>query len=139
MASRTGADTRAGSGGGPLTPIHHPPPIGYNQSRIGAAPEPSTRGAPERLPMADVEKSRTIRAPIAAVWAALTDVDGIEGWMGVGQVQELDLTIGGRFAFFGGSPPGAFTVIDRPHRLAYTWRQAEWPAGGADSRGQWGL
>lgn len=89
--------------------------------------------------MADVEKSRTIRAPIAAVWAALTDVDGIEGWMGVGQVQELDLTIGGRFAFFGDSTTGAFTVIDRPRRLAYTWRQAEWPAGWADSRVEWEL
>ncbi len=86
-----------------------------------------------------VEKTRSVRAAIDEVWAALTDAETIEGWMGAGEVKSVDLRVGGSYSIFGGSTTGSFTVIEAPRRLAYTWRQAEWPADWEDSLVEWDL
>ena len=89
--------------------------------------------------MAKIEKSVYIAAPIGKVWAALTDLKSIEGWMGKDSVAEVTLKEGGRYQVFGGETTGKFTRIRPPHSLEYTWRQANWPAEWADSRVHWEL
>ena len=89
--------------------------------------------------MADIEKNVQIAAPIEKVWAALTDPVSIRGWMGEDSAVEVDLKVGGRYRLFGGDTTGAFTVIERPHTLEYTWRQGEWKKAWPDSVVHWEL
>ena len=88
--------------------------------------------------MTDVEKKLQIKAPIEKVWAALTDPVRIGAWMDDDSVQ-VDLAIDGRYVFFGGETTGAFTRIDAPRHLEYTWRQAGWSKTWQDSLVKWTL
>jgi uncharacterized protein YndB with AHSA1/START domain len=77
---------------------------------------------------------RVFAAPITATFDAWTTVEVLRRWWpaGVGwdtPVAELDVRVGGRLrlvmrdlngAEFGGE--GHYVVIERPHRLAFTWR-----------------
>lgn len=88
--------------------------------------------------MSDVEKNVLINAPIDAVWAALTDPLSIGGWMDDDSVQ-VDLKVDGRFALFNRETTGAFTRIEQPNHLEYTWRQSGWQKDWADSLVRWEL
>jgi uncharacterized protein YndB with AHSA1/START domain len=89
--------------------------------------------------MEPIVRQVRIRAPLEAIWAALTQPAVIHGWMGADSVVQIDLRVGGRYRLFAGDTSGTFETIDEPTGLAYTWRQAEWPADWADSRVQWHL
>jgi uncharacterized protein YndB with AHSA1/START domain len=89
--------------------------------------------------MESVIKEIVVRAPLQSVWSALTEVEAIRGWMGAESEVEVDLRPGGRYRLFGGETTGEFRVIDPPHRLAYSWRQGEWPAAWKDSLVEWEL
>lgn len=87
---------------------------------------------------AQIKKHLTIAAPIQKVWAALTDAKSIGAWMGDDAVKST-LRKGGGYALFGGETTGKFTVIKKPTRLEYTWRQHEWKKEWADSVVRWEL
>jgi len=89
--------------------------------------------------MESVVKEIVVRAPLQSVWSALTEAEAIRGWMGDESEVEVDLRPGGRYRLFGGETTGEFRVIDPPHRLAYSWRQGEWPAAWKDSLVEWDL
>ena len=89
--------------------------------------------------MTAITKHLDIAAPLDKVWAALTDTRSIEGWMGEGTVADLDLKVGGSYGWFGGDTTGRFTLIEKPNKLEYTWRQHAWPAAWADSVVGWEL
>lgn len=44
-----------------------------------------------------------------------------------------DPQVGGRFQAWGGFISGTYTVLDRPHRLAFRWRTIEFDADAEDS------
>lgn len=90
------------------------------------------------MPNDDVIKEILISTPIQDVWVALTTPNIIAAWMGDDSVV-IDLTVGGRYAFFGGETTGVFTRIEAPYRLAYTWRQAGWSPDWAASLVEWEL
>jgi uncharacterized protein YndB with AHSA1/START domain len=89
--------------------------------------------------MPDIEKKMEIAVPIERVWAALTDPATMRGWMGNDDRLEVDLRMGGRFRLFGGETSGAFTRIQKPNSLEYTWRQKDWHADWPDSLVRWEL
>jgi uncharacterized protein YndB with AHSA1/START domain len=89
--------------------------------------------------MSEIEKQIQIAAPIERVWAALTDPVAIYGWMGDDSTVEVDLRVGGRYWLFGGETTGAFTRIEKPNVLEYTWRQGEWRTNWPDSLVHWEL
>jgi uncharacterized protein YndB with AHSA1/START domain len=89
--------------------------------------------------MADIEKDVHIEAPIEAVWAALTEPADIMAWMGEDSEVAVDLRVKGPYQFFYGATTGAFTEIEAPRRLAYTWRQQEWQPDWPDSVVRWEL
>jgi uncharacterized protein YndB with AHSA1/START domain len=86
----------------------------------------------------DIRKEVVVKAPIARVWAALTDPAEIGAWMDDDEV-EVELKPGGRIALFGGVTTGTVQSVTAPTSLAYSWRQAEWPAKWADSVVRWEL
>jgi uncharacterized protein YndB with AHSA1/START domain len=88
--------------------------------------------------MTDIQIELQIAAPIEAVWATLTDPATISQWMADDAV-EVDLRIGGRYAFFGRETTGAFTEVQAPQVLEYTWRQSSWLGEWADSVVRWQL
>jgi uncharacterized protein YndB with AHSA1/START domain len=88
--------------------------------------------------MADVEKRVVIKAPITRVWKALTDPRTIGEWM-LDSLVEVDLQVGGKYAFFGEDTTGTITALAAPNTLEYTWRQSGWPEGWADSVVRWEL
>lgn len=88
--------------------------------------------------MADIEKNTRMAAPIDKVWDALTNPTSIRGWMGDDTVV-VELRVGGHYQFFGGSTTGVFTKIEKPDKLAYTWRQGEWQKDWPDSLVSWEL
>jgi uncharacterized protein YndB with AHSA1/START domain len=88
--------------------------------------------------MAEIVKNRVIQAPLEQVWAALTDPRTIGEWM-LDSLVEVDLQVGGKYAFFGGETTGTFTAIAAPNRLEYTWRQSGWKNEWADSNVRWEL
>ena len=89
--------------------------------------------------MADIEKNVRIAAPIEKVWAALTYPTSIRGWMGDDSTTAVDLQVGGHYQLFGGETTGVFTQIEKPNKLAYTWRQGEWHKDWPDSLVSWEL
>lgn len=88
--------------------------------------------------MKAIIKDRVIRAPIDRVWAALTDPRTIGEWM-LDSLVEVDLQIGGKYAFFGGETTGTFTAIAAPNTLEYTWCQSNWSDEWSDSMVRWEL
>lgn len=89
--------------------------------------------------MAKIEKDVHIAASIERVWAALTGAQALAAWMGTSSPPRIALQPGGEYEFFDGSTTGKITTLIPPHSLAYTWRQAEWPAEWADSLVRWEL
>jgi len=89
--------------------------------------------------MSDIEKNIKIAAPIEKVWEALTDPTAIRGWMGEDSTVEVDLKVGGRYRLFEGDTTGAFTRIEKPNTLEYSWRQGEWDKAWLDSLVCWEL
>jgi uncharacterized protein YndB with AHSA1/START domain len=88
--------------------------------------------------MSVIEKNLHIAAPIGKVWAALTDPQAIDRWMYDNTVQ-VDLRVGGRYTLFGGETMGAFTLVEQPYVLEYSWRQNGWRKEWADSLVRWEL
>lgn len=88
--------------------------------------------------MTDIEKKLHIAAPIANVWAALTDPAAIGGWMGSNGLK-FELKPGEKYAFFGGETTGKLTEVAAPRVLEYTWRQSSWKKSWRDSVVRWEL
>jgi uncharacterized protein YndB with AHSA1/START domain len=80
-----------------------------------------------------VRIERTFDAPAEEVFDAWTSPEVIKRWFRPGDgwqepSAEVDLRVGGKFSVVMRDPDGApvsaggeFTLIERPHRLAYTW------------------
>ena len=76
---------------------------------------------------------RTFQAPVELVFDAWTNADVLRRWLHVGPdwetpVAEADLRVGGRIRIVMRDPHGAehgasgeYQLIDRPHRLVFTW------------------
>jgi uncharacterized protein YndB with AHSA1/START domain len=81
----------------------------------------------------EVRIERTFDAPAEEVFDAWTSPEVIKRWFRPGDgwqepSAEVDLRVGGKFQVVMRDPDGApvraggeFTLIERPHRLAYTW------------------
>ena len=69
-----------------------------------------------------IERELVINAPVARVWAAITESDQIMKWLG--DFAEIDLRPGGRMVF-GWSAHGRFNavidVVEPASRLVYRW------------------
>src|SRR5689334_7969432 len=90
--------------------------------------------------MADeIIKDVTLAAPIERVWSALTNPASMQGWLGPDNKLSVDLKVGGKYVIFDGETTGAFTQIDKPNLLEYTWRQSTWDANWPDSIVRWEL
>ncbi|MBI3954296.1 MAG: SRPBCC domain-containing protein [Chloroflexi bacterium] len=85
-----------------------------------------------------ITKQVTISRPIEQVWDALVDAASIAAWQGGGEVKS-NARVGGRYAIFDGATTGKFTLVERPARLTYTWRQDNWEAAWPDSVVSWRL
>ena len=85
-----------------------------------------------------IDKELVIKAPVAKVWAALTDPEAIGAWMGDDSVK-IALRVGGKYALFGGVTTGKITAVEKPSVLEYTWRQAEWEKSDPDTLVRWEL
>jgi uncharacterized protein YndB with AHSA1/START domain len=82
---------------------------------------------------------RTFQAPIEAVFDAWTNADVLRSWLHVGPdwetpIAEADLRVGGRIRIVMRDPHGAehgasgeYRLIERPHRLVFTWAFDEHP------------
>lgn len=78
-----------------------------------------------------VEVRREYAHPPERLFDAWTDAEGMRAWMRPGPTEdvraELDVRVGGAYTiemiFDEGSivHTGQYTVVDRPHRLAFTW------------------
>lgn len=88
--------------------------------------------------MSQVQKYRLVVAPIAQVWAALTDPAAIAAWMGDDAVLS-EARAGGSYACFNRATTGRYTRFEPPHTLECTWRQSSWPPEWPDSRVRWEL
>jgi glutathione S-transferase len=75
---------------------------------------------------------RTIKAPAARVFDAWTQPEQLRRWWGPRPVTcsaaELDVRVGGAYRIANQLPNGSvlwisgtFEVVERPHRLVYTW------------------
>jgi len=80
--------------------------------------------------------TRVIPATAETLFSAWTDPDELKLWWGPKGVQctfaEIDLKVGGRYRIGNQLPDGSvlvisgeFELVDRPHRLTYTWRLDE--------------
>lgn len=88
----------------------------------------STAGAP------GLRIERVFAAPIARTFDAWTSVEVLRRWWPAGAgwgtpVAEVDVRVGGRLRLVMRDPDGdlaggegRYVVLDRPHRLAFTWR-----------------
>jgi len=110
-----------------------------------AAPEKATVRVPKepaalkkKAAVPAIDKELVIKAPVAKVWAALTDPETIGAWMGDDSVK-VSLKVGGKYALFDGVTTGKITAVERPSVLEYTWRQAEWEKSDPDTLVRWEL
>jgi uncharacterized protein YndB with AHSA1/START domain len=73
----------------------------------------------------EVEREVEVEAPAAAVWHALVEPGGLDGWFGA--ASRLDPVPGGRALFWDDDEIRFAEVIeaDPGHRLTWRW----WPAG----------
>jgi uncharacterized protein YndB with AHSA1/START domain len=89
---------------------------------------------------------RVFDAPVTAVFDAWTSVDALRAWWPAGPgwdtpVAEVDPQVGGTLRLVMRDPDGAefggegrYLVLDRPHRLAFTWRWDDPALGAHDQR-----
>jgi uncharacterized protein YndB with AHSA1/START domain len=89
---------------------------------------------------------RTFAAPPGTTFDAWTSADVLRLWWPAGPgwdtpVAEVDARVGGRLRLVMRDPDGAefggegrYVVLDRPHRLAFTWRWDSPEMGGHDQR-----
>jgi uncharacterized protein YndB with AHSA1/START domain len=73
----------------------------------------------------------TVDAAPEVVWDALTASDELEAWFGA--EAEMDLRVGGAIRFRwpdGTERRGLVVDVDRPHRLAFRWRELRTSATG---------
>ena len=75
----------------------------------------------------EVERAVDVEAPATAVWEALVQPGGLDGWFGA--ASRLDPVPGGRALFWDDDEIrfAEITEADPGHRLAWRW----WPAGGS--------
>ncbi|MFD9948337.1 SRPBCC domain-containing protein [Nonomuraea sp. NPDC059023] len=70
-----------------------------------------------------IEREVVLRHSADRVWAALTTAEGLSRWFG--SVAEIDLRPGGRAYFrwddLGQESLATVTVVEAPHRFAFTW------------------
>ncbi|WP_217711123.1 SRPBCC domain-containing protein [Actinomadura sp. NAK00032] len=75
-----------------------------------------------------IERETVLRHPVERVWAALTTAEGLSQWFG--SVAEIDLRPGGRAYFrwddLDQESVATITIVDPPHRLAFTWPIEGW-------------
>ncbi|MDT0270044.1 SRPBCC domain-containing protein [Streptomyces sp. DSM 44915] len=80
-----------------------------------------------------IERVVVLRHPVERVWAALTTVEGLSGWFG--SVAEIDLRPGGRAYFrwddLDDESTATITVVDPPHRFAFSWAMEGLPPDSA--------
>ncbi|WP_431982081.1 SRPBCC domain-containing protein [Streptomyces qinglanensis] len=80
-----------------------------------------------------IERETVLRHPAERVWAALTTAEGLSQWFG--SVAEIDLRPGGRAYFrwdgLDQESVATITIVDPPHRLAFTWPIEGWPGDDA--------
>ena len=98
-------------------------------------------GPPPAGPTARVR--RVLPAPPERVFAEWVDPEAITAWMCPRPARclraEIEPWVGGRLHFLieetgvEFSVAGQFTMLDRPHRLSFTWRCSTWPDPSADS------
>ena len=88
--------------------------------------------------MAGIHKTIEYDAPIARVWTALTDPAELAVWL---MPNDFEPQVGHRFQFRSPPAPGfdgivdcEVTIVESPHRLAYTWA-----GGGIDTLVTWTL
>ncbi|QSB15420.1 SRPBCC domain-containing protein [Natronosporangium hydrolyticum] len=69
----------------------------------------------------------TIAAPVADVFASLTEPDRLNRWIAGGA--KVEPRVGGRYDFGWGDEHGPIEIVeyDAPHRLAYSWHDEGWP------------
>ena len=75
---------------------------------------------------AKVERSIVLKAPPAAVWAALTTPEDLSRWFGL-EVVTLELRPGGRIVFRdpgGGLRRAIIETVDAPRRFIFRWLPA---------------
>ncbi len=84
-----------------------------------------------------VRLTRTLPAPPAVVFKALTDARQIARWSG--QAASIGRKPGGRFEMFDGWAMGRVVVFRPPSRFAYTWRVDGWKSAWDNSLVEWRL
>ncbi|MFI7098830.1 SRPBCC family protein [Streptomyces sp. NPDC050161] len=71
-----------------------------------------------------IEREISIAAPVARVWAVLTEPEHVGNWFGQGEPTPVDLRPGGLMHLDHG-PYGQFPTtivrVEPPHRFAYRW------------------
>ncbi len=85
-----------------------------------------------------IVRQATIKRLVDEVWDALVNARSIAAWQGGGKVRS-DARVGGRYAIFDGATTGRYLTVQRPQRLAYSWRQDNWDAAWPDSVVSWRL
>jgi uncharacterized protein YndB with AHSA1/START domain len=87
----------------------------------------------------ELKLEQRLRAPVARVWAALTDAGQIARWYGPGDgfridVKEWDCRVGGSYRVAMHHPEGqthtchgVFRAIEPERRIAYTWAWEDAP------------
>ncbi len=87
--------------------------------------------------MSTIRLTRTLPAPPALVFKALSDARQIAKWSG--QAARIGKKPGGRFEMFGGWAMGRVVVFRPPSRFAYTWRVDGWKSAWDNSLVEWRL
>lgn len=78
-----------------------------------------------------IQESEFIRAPISAVFRAMSNAALLEEW-GAGPAR-FQAKAGGRFFLWDGEMEGMIVEIQPPHRLVFTLRESEWKEEWRDS------
>ncbi|NUT48065.1 MAG: SRPBCC family protein [Saccharothrix sp.] len=87
----------------------------------------STSGRTEVVSSDRIEREVAIAAPVARVWAALTEPEHVGRWFGSGAPAVIDLRPGGIMHLDHGEHgqfPTTVVVVDPPHRFAFRWASA---------------
>ena len=91
--------------------------------------------SPEKI--ADISHELTIRAPISAVFDALTVARIIDDWGG--GPARVQAKTNGRYSLWDGEMHGTIKEIEYPRRLVHTFREESWGESYLDSLVSWTL